>query len=153
MIFRACRVARALRLARGFAGMRRLFDTLLVTLPGFANVGGLLLLFIFIFAAVRGASVRRGFVAAGRCVAAVETTIGRLWRGEMIGSSRSSTQPLWLVSLTPPPWRGSRCGECEQDRVLALLAVAVAGPLVAVAVVARWVKTALVAVAVAWRGG
>ena len=138
MIFRACRVARTLRLARGFAGMRRLFDTLLVTLPGFANVGGLLLLFIFIFAAVRGASVRRGVVAAGRCVAAVETTVGRLWRGERIGSSRSLVNATVVVSLTPP-WRGSRCGECEQDRVLALLAVAVAGP--------------LVAVAVAWRGG
>ena len=32
--------------------MRRLFDTLLVTLPGFVNVGGLLLLLLFIYAAV-----------------------------------------------------------------------------------------------------
>ena len=52
MVARACRVARFLRLARGYGGMRRLFDTLLVTLPGFVNVGGLLLLLFFIYAAV-----------------------------------------------------------------------------------------------------
>ena len=42
MIARACRVARMLRIVRGYKEMRRLFNTLLFTLPGFANVGGLL---------------------------------------------------------------------------------------------------------------
>ena len=59
----ARRVARFLRLARGYGGMRRLFDTLLVA-AYFVNVGGLLLLLFFIHAAVGMAFAKVGYHGA-----------------------------------------------------------------------------------------
>ena len=44
LVVRACRIGRVLRLMQSAPGMRQLFDTLVQTLPGLCNVGGLLLL-------------------------------------------------------------------------------------------------------------
>jgi len=52
LVVRACRIGRVLRLMQSAPGMRQLFDTLVQTLPGLCNVGGLLLLICFIYAAV-----------------------------------------------------------------------------------------------------
>ena len=52
LVMRACRIGRVLRLMQSAPGMRQLFDTLITTLPGLTNVGGLLLLICFIYAAV-----------------------------------------------------------------------------------------------------
>lgn len=51
-IVRIFRIGRILRLVRGLDSMTRLFNTLLVTLPSLANVGALLILLFFIYAAM-----------------------------------------------------------------------------------------------------
>ena len=52
LVVRACRIGRVLRLANAMPGMKELFDTLAHTAPGLCNVGALLLLILFIYAAV-----------------------------------------------------------------------------------------------------
>ena len=52
LVVRACRIGRVLRLMHSAPGMKELFDTLMHTLPGMMNVGGLLCLICFIYAAV-----------------------------------------------------------------------------------------------------
>lgn len=49
-IVRIFRVARFLRIARSASGLRRQFETLLLSLPSLANIGGLLLLVYVVFA-------------------------------------------------------------------------------------------------------
>ncbi|CAM9974789.1 unnamed protein product, partial [Ectocarpus fasciculatus] len=51
-VIRTFRVGRVLRLVRGLGPMAQLFQTLLMTLPSLVNVGALLFLLFFIFAAM-----------------------------------------------------------------------------------------------------
>ena len=51
-IIRTFRIGRALRLVQGASSMRRLFNTLLVTLPGLGNIFLLLVLGLFIYAVI-----------------------------------------------------------------------------------------------------
>ncbi|KAG2498044.1 hypothetical protein HYH03_003805 [Edaphochlamys debaryana] len=51
-VLRVLRVVRVLRLIRGAKGIRKLLRTLLYSLPALANVGGVMLLFFFIFAVI-----------------------------------------------------------------------------------------------------
>ncbi|KAG2495837.1 hypothetical protein HYH03_006076 [Edaphochlamys debaryana] len=51
-VLRVLRVVRVLRLIRGAKGMRKLLRTLFYSLPALANVGGVMLLFFFIFAVI-----------------------------------------------------------------------------------------------------
>ena len=51
-IIRTFRIGRALRLVQGAASMRRLFNTLLVTLPGLGTIFLLLVLGLFIYAVI-----------------------------------------------------------------------------------------------------
>uniref|UniRef100_A0A7S2FHT8 Ion transport domain-containing protein n=1 Tax=Octactis speculum TaxID=3111310 RepID=A0A7S2FHT8_9STRA len=48
--FRVARALRAFRLVQGSSDMKKIFDTLMLTLPGLINVGSLLLLLFYIFA-------------------------------------------------------------------------------------------------------
>eukprot|EP00945_MAST-04E_sp_MAST-4E-sp1_P008438 g8438.t1 len=50
MIIRTFRICRIVRLVKRAKSLRMLFNTLLLTLPGLANVGSLLFLFLFIYA-------------------------------------------------------------------------------------------------------
>ena len=49
MIIRTFRICRIVRLVKRAKSLRMLFNTLLLTLPGLANVGSLLFLFLFIY--------------------------------------------------------------------------------------------------------
>ena len=49
-IIRSFRVARILRMFKRAKVLRMIIDTLIITLPSFANMGGLLMLILFIYA-------------------------------------------------------------------------------------------------------
>lgn len=51
-VIRVFRIGRVLRLVRGLESMAQLFNTLLLTLPSLGNVGALLCLLFFIYAAM-----------------------------------------------------------------------------------------------------
>lgn len=51
-LVRTFRVGRAFRLVQGMKDIKRIFNTLLLTLPGLANIAALLLLFLFIYSVV-----------------------------------------------------------------------------------------------------
>lgn len=51
-VIRTFRVGRIFRIARQLAGIRRLFNTLLLSLPALGNIGGVILLLYFIYAVV-----------------------------------------------------------------------------------------------------
>lgn len=51
-LVRTFRVGRAFRLVHGMKDIKRIFNTLLLTLPGLANIAALLLLFLFIYSVV-----------------------------------------------------------------------------------------------------
>lgn len=51
-VIRIFRLGRVLRLVRGLESMAQLFNTLLLTLPSLGNVGALLCLLFFIYAAM-----------------------------------------------------------------------------------------------------
>jgi hypothetical protein len=49
-VIRSLRIARMFKLFRKYKSLRHIFETFLITLPALANVGGLLMLLIFIYA-------------------------------------------------------------------------------------------------------
>jgi signal transduction histidine kinase len=49
-VIRSLRIARMFKLFRKYKSLRAIFETFLVTLPALANVGGLLILLIYIYA-------------------------------------------------------------------------------------------------------
>jgi hypothetical protein len=51
-VIRALRIARLFKLFRKYKSLIAIFETFIVTLPALANVGGLLILLIFIFSAL-----------------------------------------------------------------------------------------------------
>ena len=48
-VIRSFRVGRILRLIQGAKGLNRLFNTMILTLPGLSNISALLMLLLFIF--------------------------------------------------------------------------------------------------------
>ena len=66
-LVRTFRVGRILRLIQGAKSLRRLFNTLILTLPGLSNISCLLFLLLFIFT-VMGTSL---FATVGVCTSAI----------------------------------------------------------------------------------
>lgn len=110
-LIRLFRISRMFRLIKSLKGVKKLFDTLLVSLPAFWNVGALVLLIFFVYSYI--GVILFGTVIRGDCLN--EHANFENFQNAMLTLFRVSTNDEWVcimhdTNVKPPNCSGKNCG-------------------------------------------